>query len=161
VPAAFSPGNVAVRTVCEPKGAVNIGGTHLTTLVSAISLIGSAPAIPVSRPDFVTGDCGTTPNARACGVALRYLAALDLDRAGCACALLERSTLEAAGGIAGCVKTLSQARGIRIHYWITAVMESPLGRTVSFSTRAHARRRIRQQMLGSPAGRIIAIVPVP
>jgi hypothetical protein len=152
---------------------LNIGGNHLSTLVVAISLIGIAAGtscggrtsdraqIPVSRPDFMTSDCRTRGNTRACRVALRYLAALDLDQAGRACALLEHSTLEGAGGIDGCVRTLSQARGIRIRYSITTVMESPLGRAVSFSTRASARSPIRQQMLVSSSGRIIAILPVP
>jgi hypothetical protein len=59
----------------------------------------------------------------------------------------------------GCVKLLSSARGIRIQYSITAVRPSPLGRTVRFWTSVGSRAAIRQQMLISPAGRIVAIVP--
>jgi hypothetical protein len=94
-------------------------------------------------------------------VALRYLAALDLDRAAEACAMLDRGTLDAAGGIAGCTATLGAARGIRIRYSLLAVLTSPLGRTIRFWTAARGRAPIYQQMLVSPAGRIIAIAPEP
>jgi hypothetical protein len=114
-----------------------------------------------SKADFVSASCRAPANAPACAVALRYLAALDLDRARDACALLDRPTLEAAGGMTGCTKMLSQARGVRIHYSIAAVLPSPLGRTIRFSTRAGDDAPLRQQMLVSPAARIVAVVPEP
>jgi hypothetical protein len=114
-----------------------------------------------SSPDFVSSDCRSRTNVRACTIALRYLAALDLDRAQEACGLLESSTLAAAGGMVGCTKTLLRARGIRIHYSISRVLHSPLGRTVRFSTLGDGDAPIRQQMLISPAGRIVAVVPEP
>ena len=80
---------------------------------------------PTSRPDLVTRSCHLPANDRACSVALRYLAALDLDRTHAACILLERSTLTAAGGLKGCTKTLMASRGIRIHYAVSAVLTVP------------------------------------
>ncbi len=115
-------------------------------------------SLPRSRADFVTPSCRAAAYAGACGVALRYLAALDLDRADEACRLLDAETLEAAGGMAACRKALLRARGIRIHYRISTVARSPLGTTVRFSTRADGREWLRQQMLVSPAGRIVAVV---
>jgi hypothetical protein len=41
------------------------------------------------------------------------------------------------------------------------VLTSPLGRTIRFWTAARGRTPIYQQMLVSPAGRIIAIAPEP
>jgi hypothetical protein len=122
---------------------------------------GSANSKPVSRPAYVTPACRAPGNAPACAVALRYLAALDLDRAREACGLLEPSTLEAAGGMRGCVKILSSAHGIRIRYGIHGVGPSPLGRTIRFWTKGRSDTPVRQQMLVSPAGRIVAIVPEP
>jgi hypothetical protein len=116
---------------------------------------------PVSRADYVSPACHAPGNAPACGVALRYLAALDLDRAREACGLLEQSTLAAAGGMRGCVKILSSSRGIRIRYAIRGVLPSPLGRTIRFWTQGRSDTPVRQQMLVSPAGRIVAIVPEP
>lgn len=115
-------------------------------------------ATPRSAPSYVSPSCRLTANAKACAIALRYLAALDLDRAGDACRLLAPGTLQAAGGLNACKKTLLRARGIRIHYRISAVAQSPLGTTVRFSTRANGRQWLRQQMLVSPAGRIVAVV---
>jgi hypothetical protein len=116
---------------------------------------------PSSRPDFVAASCRTPANARACAVALRYLAALDLDRAPQACALLEQSTLANAGGMNRCEKTLLQARGIRIHYSIAAILRSPFGKTIRFTTRAKGDAPLRQQMLVSPDGWVIAVIPEP
>jgi hypothetical protein len=122
---------------------------------------GAFDARPNSRPDFVSQRCREAANANACAIALRYLAALDLDRAEQACALLERSTLEAAGGVLGCTRTLSQARGTRIRYSVSDILHSPLGRVIRFSTRANSNAPVPQQMLVTPAGRILAIVPEP
>jgi hypothetical protein len=128
-------------------------------LAGAAVFAGAAPAsLHRSQADFLTPNCRTAVYARACGVALRYLVALDLDRAEEACRLLDRGTLEAAGGMAACTRTLLRARGIRIHYRILAVARSPLGTTLRFSTRADSRQWLRQQMLVSPEGRIVAVV---
>jgi hypothetical protein len=118
----------------------------------------AAASSPGSRADFVPGSCRTAVYARSCGVALQYLAALDLDRTDDACRLLNPETLEAAGGLVACKRLLLQARGIRIHYRISAVAQSPLGTTLRFSTRADGRQWLRQQMLVSPGGRIVALV---
>ena len=120
-----------------------------------------AGATPRSAPDYVSPRCVLRANTTACAVALRYLGALDLDQVDKACAMLDRGTLDAAGGIAGCTATLSTARGIRIRYSLLAVLMSPLGRTIRFWTAARGRAPINQQMLVSPAGRIVAIVPEP
>jgi len=128
-------------------------------LSGAAVLAGAAGgSLPRSRADFVTPTCRTAVYTGACGVALRYLAALDLDRAEEACRLLDQGTLEAAGGMGACMRMLLRARGIRIHYRILAVARSPLGTTVRFSTRADGRQWLRQQMLVSPAERIVAVV---
>ena len=116
---------------------------------------------PTSRPDLVTRSCHLPANDRACSVALRYLAALDLDRTHAACILLERSTLTAAGGLKGCTKTLMASRGIRIHYAVSAIRPSPLGRTIRFSTWGEGRAPVRQAMVVSPAGWIVAVAPEP
>jgi hypothetical protein len=115
----------------------------------------------VSRPAYVSKDCRAPGNARACAVALRYLEALDLDRAGEACGLLERSTLEAAGGMPGCAAILRRTRGVRIRYSVHQVLRSPLGRTVRFSTRGGSSAPVYQQMLVSQTGKIVAVVPEP
>jgi serine/threonine protein kinase len=94
-------------------------------------------------------------------VLARALAALDLDHAEDACALLDGPTLEAAGGLEGCVDTVSAAYGIRIHYAIAAAAQSLLGTTIRFSTWADGDAPIRQQMAVSPAGRIVMSVPEP
>jgi hypothetical protein len=114
-----------------------------------------------SRPDFVSADCRGPAHAPACTVALRYLAALDLDRSEDACALLDGPTLEAAGGMTRCMETLLQSRGVRIHYSVLSGLRNPLGWTIRFMTNAGEDAPIRQQMLVSPAGRIVAIVPEP
>jgi hypothetical protein len=95
----------------------------------------------------------------ACRVALRYLKALDLDRTREACRLFAPSTLEAAGGMAGCTRRLAQARGIRIRYSLVAASESPLGTVILFSTRGKSRGSVRQEMLVSSSRRIVAILP--
>ena len=141
-----------------------IAGAAGICAVSAgfVLLTGVAQGSPHrSTPEFVTPRCKTAPYARACAVALRYLAALDLDRAAEACGLLDRSTLEAAGGMAACKKMLLQVRGIRLRYRLRGVARSPLGTTIRFSTRATGRLPVRQQMLISPAGRILAVIPEP
>src|SRR2546426_11581674 len=104
----------------------------VATLSAAATLwaggvFGSGPT--TSRPIFVSASCHAPPNAAACAVALRYLAALDLDRGREACGLLDDPTLQAAGGTDGCSRTLAQARGIRIQYRVAAVNRSPLGWT--------------------------------
>jgi hypothetical protein len=112
-----------------------------------------------TRPDSVATSCRLHVNAGACSIALRYLAALDLDQNDEACALLDRSTLEAAGGISGCTKTLGAAKGIRIHYAISGAAPSSLGTTIRFSTWANGDAPVRQQMLVSQDHQIIMIVP--
>jgi hypothetical protein len=134
----------------------------LVTVAAAAATIwagGPFDGRPRSRPDFVAAACSSDENARACSTALRYLAALDLDRADEACTLLAPSTLGAAGGMPGCAETLRGARGIRIHYSISAARPSLLGTTVRFSTWADGDAPIRQQMLVSPAGRIVIVAP--
>jgi hypothetical protein len=140
-------GKVSARsTLC----AISAGAALFTGVAAASS--------PSSHADFVTANCRTAVHARSCGVALQYLAALDLDRAEDACRILDPGTLEAAGGLAACKRLLLQARGIRIHYRISVVAHSPLGTTLRFSTRADGREWLRQQMLVSPSGRIVAIM---
>jgi hypothetical protein len=125
--------------------------------------VGSSRATsgPASRPDFVTPTCRMPANARACRVALRYLAALDLDRTREACRLLAPETLENAGGLAGCETTLRQARGIRIRYSIHGVHRSPVGTTVQFSTQGRSNAPVPQVMFVSPAGKIVLVAPAP
>lgn len=138
--------------------------TALGIALAAAAIVGSGVAAggdPTSKPDHVDRRCQERANSWACRVALRYLAALDLDRTREACSLLEPETLEAAGGMAGCRKTLSGARGIRIRYSILDVHTSPLGRTVYFSTRADGRTDLRQAMIVTPRRRILAIAPAP
>jgi hypothetical protein len=135
-------------------------GTALAA-VAPVSPAAVAAAKPISKPDYVNPRCAAHANSSACRVALRYLAALDLDRTRDACSLLEPETLDAAGGMAGCVKTLSAAHGIRIRYSILDVWPSPFGRTVFFSTSAESRTAIRQAMIVTRRGRIFAIAPVP
>lgn len=114
-----------------------------------------------SRAAFVSPRCNEAGNKKACAVALRYLAALDLDRAEQACELLEQPTLKAAGGLAECAKTLLLARGIRIRYSIDDVRQTPLGKTIRFSTQGTSTAPFNQEMLVSPRGRIVAVVPEP
>ena len=130
-------------------------------VAGAFAAVAAAAPSTRSGADFVTPKCKAAVYAPACGVAVRYLAALDHDRAAEACGLLAPETLQAAGGSSACKRILLQARGIRIHYRISAVAQSLLGTTVRFSTRAEGRGWLRQQMLVSPAGRIVAIVPEP
>ena len=128
-------------------------------LAGAAAFVGvAAGQTSHSGADFVSPGCRTAVHARACGVAVRYLAALDLDRADDACGLLDPGTLQAAGGSGACKKALLQARGIRIRYRVSAVSQSPLGTTVRFSTRVDGKQWLRQQMLVSHAGRIVALV---
>ena len=136
----------------------------ISTAVLASAVVGydaATAAGPISKPDRVSAQCQQAENAWACRVALRYLAALDLDQTRTACSLLEPETLEAAGGMVGCRKTLARARGIRIRYSILEVRPSPLGRSVYFSTRAEGRTDLRQAMIVTPRRRILAIAPVP
>jgi len=52
----------------------------VTGLVAAMALWvgGLVDSGPKSKPDSVSPSCGIATNARACAIALRYLAALDL-----------------------------------------------------------------------------------
>jgi hypothetical protein len=128
-------------------------------LAGAVAFVGvAAGGSSKSGADFVSPGCRTAVHARACGVAVQYLAALDLDRVDDACGLLDPGTLQAAGGLGACKRALLLSRGIRIRYRVSAVAQSPLGTTVRFSTRADGRQWLRQQMLVSDAGRIVAIV---
>jgi hypothetical protein len=133
-------------------------------ILLTIAVVGPGCALAgerLSRPDYVVPACRAYVNAKACGVALRYLAALDLDRFDEVCRLLEPETLEAAGGLAGCKATLAPASGLRIRYSLTKVVASPFGRTVSFLTRMGRGGPIRQEMIVTPHRLILAVVPVP
>jgi hypothetical protein len=121
-------------------------------------VLGSRPiSPPASKPSFVAVGCRAPANAPGCEIALRYLAALDLDRRHEACTLLAASTLEEAGGMAGCRKLLGQARGVRIRYAIRAVTRHALGWTVGFSTQGRSDTPAAQVMLVSPAGLILLV----
>jgi hypothetical protein len=137
-----------------------VGRSSLCAISAGAALFtgGATASSPGSHADFVAASCRTAVYARSCGVALQYFAALDLDRTDDACRLLDRGTLEAAGGLVACKRLLFEARGIRIHYRISAVARSPLGTTLRFSTKADGRQWLRQQMLVSLAGRIVATV---
>jgi hypothetical protein len=138
-----------------PAAAVVVAAAAAATLWAG----GLFDTRPPTRPDSIATSCRLHVNARACSIALRYLAALDLDQAHEACALLDRSTLEAAGGMSGCTQTLGSAKGIRIHYAISGATPSLLGTTIRFSTWANGDAPVRQQMLVSPDDRIVIIVP--
>jgi len=140
-------------------GAAGICG--LSAGVALLTGDGHNP-LPRSTPECVTPSCNAAAHARSCTVPLRYLAAHDLDHAGEACVLLAPEALSGAGGMTACKRTLLRARGIRIRYRISSVAPSPFGTTIRFSTRAGGDRwPFRQQMLVSPAGRIVAVVPEP
>jgi hypothetical protein len=72
----------------------------------------------------------------ACGAAIRYLRALDLDRFEVACGLLAPGTLQRAGGIKRCIARFGSARGTRIRYGIHGAVEWVLGTSIYFRTRA-------------------------
>lgn len=138
--------------------------TRRAAILFTIAVLGPGCALasgPISRPDYVAPACRAVDNAKACGVALRYLAALDLDRFDEVCALLEPETLEGAGGLARCKRTLRSARGLRIRYSLTKVVASALGHTVFFSTRRGRSGPLPQGMIVTPRGLILAVVPVP
>jgi hypothetical protein len=133
------------------------------TVIAAVAAAGPVAVArpkPISRPDNVSARCHARTNSQACRVALRYLAALDLDRTREASSLLEPETLQAAGGMASCRRTLATAHGIRIRYSILNVRPSPFGRTVFFTTTANSRAPIRQAMIVTRRRRIFAIAPV-
>jgi hypothetical protein len=121
----------------------------------------------VSRPYLVSRSCQQSPAVQeACRVAIRYLRALDLDRFEDACALLAKDTLENAGGRAGCIATMSKARGIRIRYGIHQAVETVLGTSIRFRTRAihGSGSGIDQTMIVRQEGgkqRIWAVMPEP
>lgn len=114
----------------------------------------------VSKPEFVTRACQITRHDGACRVALRYLAALDLDRRTEACRLLAPSTLRAAGGMRGCVRMLATASGIRIRYSLLGARATPLGTTIRFTTQGRSDAPVLQDMIVSSAGRIVLVLPV-
>jgi hypothetical protein len=128
---------------------------------AAVASAAATGGTPISKPDHVSATCRKPANAWGCRVALRYLAALDLDRTQEACSLLEPQTLAAAGGMAGCRNTLAKARGIRISYSLTSVRVSPFGRSIYFSTRVEGRSELMQAMIVTPRRRILMIVPAP
>jgi hypothetical protein len=121
----------------------------------------TAPAGPASPTGELPKTCRGVATARACAVALRYLAALDRDRGREACRLLAQSTLAAAGGLSGCLRTLATARGIRIHYALLTAGRSPLGTVVFFTTRGASAAPIPQVMIVTPGGRILLVMPAP
>jgi hypothetical protein len=90
-----------------------------------------------SRPYLVTRACHRDRRAEeACRVALHYLRAIDVDHFREACSQLARDTLDVAGGMDGCVRKMSKARGNRIRYGIHEVHASVLGYTIFFRTQA-------------------------
>lgn len=143
-----------------------LGGTlGVVTVAAAIVTAWAGSAVQeqkTSKPDFVSSACTSGPNVEACAVALRYLAALDLDRAEVACGLLAPSTLEQAGGIDGCTETLLAARGTRIRYAIVGARRSTFGRSVvRFTTQARPGSPLPQLMIVDATGHIVAVVPEP
>lgn len=93
--------------------------------------------VPGSRPYFVSASCKQSNAVReACRAAIRYLRALDLDRFEFACGALAPGTVQQAGGIKKCVTRFGSARGIRIRYGIHGAVETVLGTSIYFRTRA-------------------------
>jgi hypothetical protein len=140
-------------------GALAAAVVACATLLTGTALASGSFSGPPPTPKRVAPSCLAPRDEWACTVALRYLAALDLDRTHEACALLAPGTLEAAGGMTACRRLLSRARGIRIVYAIDDVHRTPLGRSVYFSTRGRSEAPVRQVMLVSPARRILAVIP--
>jgi len=137
----------------------------LVAVVSAAATMWPGPAAasvtahPSSTPVSVSSACSWGPYRGACAIALRYLAALDLDHAREACRLLDAPTLEGAGGLSGCTRILLRSKGTRIHYSISGARCSPRGTMVSFSTWAGSNAPVRQQMLISRVGLIVWVFP--
>ena len=121
----------------------------------------------ISRPYLVTRACHRDRHAEeACHVALHYLRAIDIDRFREACSQLARDTLDVAGGMTGCVRTMSKARGNRIRYGIHEVHSSVVGYTIFFRTQALDRSlpALQQVMILSPERgrlRIVTVQPDP
>jgi hypothetical protein len=123
--------------------------------------------VPRSRPYLVARACHRDRHAEeACHVALHYLRALDVDRFREACSQLARGTLDMAGGMVGCLRTMSKARGNRIRYGIHEVHSSVIGYTIFFRTQAYDRSlpALQQVMiLSAERGRlrIVTVQPDP
>ena len=69
--------------------------------------------------------------------------------------------LAAAGGLAGCTRTVATARGVRIRYAVLSARRSPLGTVVFFTTRGASPAPIPQVMIVTPGGRILLVMPAP
>src|SRR5206468_8381603 len=119
------------------------GGFAAAAAVAAGWLVAERPhssSVPASRPYLVARACHRDRHAEeACHVALHYLRAIDVDRFHEACSQLARDTLDVAGGIDGCARTMSKARGNRIRYGIHEVHSSVLGYTIFFRTQSFDR----------------------
>jgi hypothetical protein len=121
----------------------------------------------VSQPYLVARACHRNRHAEeACRVALHYLRAMDVDRFREACSQLSRDTLDVAGGMDGCVRKMSKARGNRIRYGIHEVHASVLGYTIFFRTQARDRSLPALQQVMLLAGergrlRIVTVQPDP
>lgn len=123
--------------------------------------------VPISRPYLVARACHRDRHTEeACHVALYYLRAMDVDRFHEACSQLARDTLDVAGGMEGCLRRMSKARGNRIRYGIHEVHSSVVGYTIFFRTRAYDRSlpALQQVMvLSAERGRlrIVTVQPDP
>jgi hypothetical protein len=153
-----------------PRNWSAAGGFAAAAAVAGGWLIAERPhsaGVPSSRPYLVAHACHRDRRAEeACQVALHYLRALDVDRFREACSQLARDTLDVAGGMDGCLRTMSEARGNRIRYGIHEVHSSVLGYTVFFRTQAFDRSlpALQQVMIlsaerGRP--RIVTVQPDP
>jgi hypothetical protein len=129
--------------------------------VIAAASLAATPAGLAGRTGALPKTCRGGAKADACSVALRYLAALDRDRGREACGLLAPTTLAAAGGLSGCMRTLVTARGVRIRYALLSARRSPLGTVVLFTTRGASAAPIPQVMIVTPRGRILLVMPAP
>jgi hypothetical protein len=146
------------------------GGFAAAAAVAGGWLVAQRPhstAVPSSRPYLVARACHHDRHTEeACRVALHYLRAIDVDRFPEACSQLARDTLDAAGGMEGCLRTMSKARGNRIRYGIHEVHSSVVGYTIFFRTQAHDRSlpALQQVMiLSADRGRlrIVTVQPDP
>ena len=128
-------------------------------MIAAVAFLAGAPAGLAGRTEPLPKTCRGGNDAGLL-VALRYLAALDRDRGRVACGLLAPTTLAAAGGLAGCTRTVATARGVRIRYVLSA-RRSPLGTVVFFTTRGASPAPIPQVMIVTPGSRILLVMPAP
>jgi hypothetical protein len=146
------------------------GGVVAAVAVAGGWLVADRPhstGVPISRPYLVARACHRDRHTEeACHVALHYLRAIDVDRFPEACSQLARDTLDVAGGMEGCLRTMSKARGNRIRYGIHEVDSSVVGYTIFFRTQAYDRSlpALQQVMILSAGGgrpRIVTVQPDP